>query len=923
MGVLTIGTILGIELGKFAVRDYLFSKAADIGTGKLWEEIKKHFDNNGISMESKLYNAIELSVSEFCDINFEDKDTIAPSCEIIYAAWILEGRLAENQIERAMKKLNSKYVQENASLWRNVFFKRVMEDEELYKWFLAIVSQESNNHAGKNQETLEKITRLLENHTHKLEEFENLLDENSKLTSKIKKNRVKYEDHLIKRIYQPILDGTCSLRYIYISLMGNSKKRNVMKDESVQIVDTTSYIWKWFQDDYLRMLFLHGEPGSGKSSLVKMVAATIATSNEMNGMVVFIDLHILRFVGTIPPFRVVESYMKEHTPWFFDENNNETRLLILDGLDEIKYNVYKNALLLVEELENCNWEFPYKIMVSGRTQIVLKSIENLRCEELEMLPLYLDNDKKYIIDKKNQDSKYILGQDLRQMYWNKLDEYFKIHQNMPLSNSKFDELSRSPLLLFLIVWTVKNDRMQLAELNNSAELYEKIFYYLYTRSHNRDKRDIYYLSGEYSEYQQMLRNIGGCAFRNNSRSVYIADIYEYCKKMGYQDICRHWVQKRKKDNPSKLVLFFFFREKQNGKSWDKNKSEIVFIHKTFYEYLAANAIVEFVYENTQEIDHIKSFPLMFFLLSKNEISDEIISFMCEIIENETFEVNGEKITIKLFAECVRKMIQFGFNENYPICIGDSSHYDNNAIQVQSYNEMVHTVKTYENNIMKFLKISEKISDKIMLKDKIFSNIIMSKYAFSGCKLNKISFENVHLHKTLFKNCTIKNVTFEHSIVNYADFESACFSHINFIDTCFAEAKFKSCRFIPSEDIKCFFDKLELQGVVFDNAYIKEADFSECDMTCASLENTIIINSSFSHINFTRANLRNWKIINVKFNDCVMKNAVLRDVDISQFNLNDQDILEMLATANLTGADWSKVNYLRRTQLLEKIKICIF
>lgn len=40
MGVLTIGTILGIELGKFAVRDYLFSKAADIGTGKLWEEIK-------------------------------------------------------------------------------------------------------------------------------------------------------------------------------------------------------------------------------------------------------------------------------------------------------------------------------------------------------------------------------------------------------------------------------------------------------------------------------------------------------------------------------------------------------------------------------------------------------------------------------------------------------------------------------------------------------------------------------------------------------------------------------------------------------------------------------------------------------------------------------------------------------------------
>lgn len=67
---------------------------------------------------------------------------------------------------------------------------------------------------------------------------------------------------------------------------------------------------------------------------------------------------------------VVETYIKEHSPWFFEENRKETRLLILDGLDEIKYKVYENAVELVRELKNREWKFSCRIIVSGRTQIV-------------------------------------------------------------------------------------------------------------------------------------------------------------------------------------------------------------------------------------------------------------------------------------------------------------------------------------------------------------------------------------------------------------------------------------------------------------------------------------------------------------------------------------------------------------------------
>ena len=162
-------------------------------------------------------------------------------------------------------------------------------------------------------------------------------------------------------------------------------------------------------------------------------------------------------------------------------------------------------------------------------------------------------------------------------------KYFQTEQEMPLLNSRFDELSKSPLLLFLVVWTIKHAGIQFSELKNATELYENIFRYIYTREYNRVSSDIYFKSGEYLEYQQMLRYLGGCAYRNNSRSISISAIYEYCEKMGQEDLCRRWIQKHKEDNPSKLVLFFFLRETHHEMDW--SNSEIEFIHKTFYEYL--------------------------------------------------------------------------------------------------------------------------------------------------------------------------------------------------------------------------------------------------------------------------------------------------------------------------------------------------
>lgn len=188
-----------------------------------------------------------------------------------------------------------------------------------------------NNQRSKNEETLDQIKEIL---NQPLEERKN--EEERK-----QKKCLEYEKQIKAQVQRSILNEVFCLQDIYVSLHGKRSTRNMPQNPKPIIVDTTSYIWSWFQKGDVQLLLLHGEPGSGKSSIVKMVAATIMSSQEMNGMVIFVELHKLSFSDKKSALDVVETYIKEHSPWFFEENRKETRLLILDGLDEIKYKVYE------------------------------------------------------------------------------------------------------------------------------------------------------------------------------------------------------------------------------------------------------------------------------------------------------------------------------------------------------------------------------------------------------------------------------------------------------------------------------------------------------------------------------------------------------------------------------------------------------
>lgn len=108
------------EIAGFTVIGYLTEKAADIGTGKIWIELKKKIGDKPDSFESRLYGAIEESVREYL-CKGTGEDVSAAICECIFDVWCREGYLTPERIAKILR-CYSEYAKQNDILeWYRTF----------------------------------------------------------------------------------------------------------------------------------------------------------------------------------------------------------------------------------------------------------------------------------------------------------------------------------------------------------------------------------------------------------------------------------------------------------------------------------------------------------------------------------------------------------------------------------------------------------------------------------------------------------------------------------------------------------------------------------------------------------------------------------------------------------------------------------
>ena len=900
-------TLLSLGFSKFSCGDYVISKMADIGTGKLWEEIKKRIPKNEESLESQLYDAIEASLKQYADLGY-NSDQVAAACEIIFGMWIKEGHLSEEYVKKALGYLNPNPIAgRNVKVWYRQFYGEIVERAALRDWYmLQMMGSLQEQITARDENITKQIIRYMEQQQNQKKSERNTENQQKKLQQE------KTQEKIRKQIFQSILKEDITLQQIYISMHGKLKECNMpggRLNGCSQIVDTTEYIWKWYEQEMPPLLMLHGEPGSGKSSLVKIVAATMTAREKTDGLVAFVELHRLLFVETESALETVRNYIKKEYPYFLDTACKGKRLLILDGLDEIKYKVYEKSQELVRELEMYDWSVSCACIVSGRTQIIqqVQAVEEIQCEELEIMPLFPDeyviiNEGKEVYDPHN-----LQEEDLRELYWGKLMKAFEIDYQMPLGNSRFEELSKSPLLMFLVVWTIRHTDCRFEDFKNTAELYDAIFKHIYTREYNRvSEREIYFKSKEYLEYQQMLHDLGGCAYKYNSRSVGIGQIYEYCKSMGHEELCRRWIQIHREDNPSKLVLLFFLREELDEMDWQQ--SEIEFIHKTFYEYLAAISIIEALYRSVKEPDDADMMQKLFYVLSDNVLNVEILRFMGEIIENENLYVDQKKITQKQFSKIFEDVIMRGFRKDYPFFNGRQG--EKARIEVHSYRECMDKVRIYEDNLKDIQAKFINEYTKMDLSCVDLSEADLREWQFDNVRLENSCLENSILSHVSFQNCFMADASLSMVTADKADFRNA-----DLHGTDFSGAHLATADFTRAELEDANFELADLEGAYFCKTVLNGTRFGASDLTASNFDGVMVLSADFNQADLSRADFTGAKIISANWEGCLMDGTKLDNVKLMQFDLEDNDIIEMLAEADLTYADWTGVSEAIRRELL--------
>ena len=707
------------------------------------------------------------------------------------------------------------------------------------------------------------------------------------------KNLQEYQNEIIKFSNQQVFEEDIQLEKIYIDLYGvfdNSR------DFNHEFLNVRMGLTKWVNNGNENICIVRGEPGSGKSTVMKMLAVCLAQSGHR---VIFIDLFKVNFSTKKSALDVLMEYIKKIV-WLknYDFENDVPLVMILDGLDEIRVDVWNNAIELLRELKNSIWNEHHKVIVSGRKKIMdycSAVTENIL--SVEVLPLHFGDDDNKRIDPKKL-LKY-LKDDLRVIYWNKLCEAFDIKYdvNNIILGEHLKELSTSPLLLFLLAWTIKYSDMPITRIQHSVDLYNKILNCVYTRKYNRNKKD--YEEYAYDEFQNMLSITGLCAWQNDSRNINISLMEKSCIKRGKEELFKRWVDYHKINNPSKLVLLFFFREKLNKN--DYSESEIEFIHKTFYEYLAAIAVLDELLIISKFSG--KDFQIRIFeLLSKNLLSVEIIEFIEGLLDCGTI------VSLSEYAHVISSIFPRVFNVNWPINI--SKDEIEGFVTVENYNELKQCINNIEENMIRLAEIvpnavawkKPEENIQLLLESSNLQQINLMWKSLHNTNFNGTDFSDSILTNCELYECNLKHCDFEKSLLNSCYLNSAELDNSRFTS---AHLEAASLCDVILNDVS--FNDAKLEGASFCDSTLNNVDFCGASIMAADFDNCILKNINFTDANLERANLNGIIIENVIWDNCSLKDAKLHNVKMKQFDLTNEEIKTMLLEADLDNADWEEVS----------------
>jgi uncharacterized protein YjbI with pentapeptide repeats len=687
----------------------------------------------------------------------------------------------------------------------------------------------------------------------------------------------KYSFWLQQQIDQPVFGESFSLRQVYIPLRGyyidKQSKSETLPDSETKpkhhVVMLEEYLESWLdkahKDDAIRIIC--GGPGSGKSSLTKVLAANLAEKNTVR--VVFIPLHRLNLASDLTD---AVNQFAAHTDLpdqVLHPKLSDRTLFIFDGLDELAIqgkvavaaagDFLTQAERLIQQFNHADCRI--QIIVAGREFVIQHNESQFRKPEqiLHVLPYKVEREETRIETFVYHDSQSLLAVDQRQLWWGKYGQCTgqRNIKGLPdeLSSKELLEITAQPLLNYLVALSLARGKLDFKNNPNLNQVYADLLDSIYQRVWDTSKAHPTTKRITQKQFERILEEIAISSWHGNGRTTTVSAIETRLNKSNLKSVLDQYIETLGNDPKAgitNLMTAFYFRQSA-GIAADKT---FEFTHKSFSEYLIARrflATMKRMYEKWvlfekndedgwNEIRCLKEF---FSITSETAVDEFILQFLRREIQFET-DKNQLVAMQKMFAH----LIGFSLKRGFPLeelIQGNRSTFQAEVLQARNTEEALFVAAnlcarmTQERTKIKFPTPNA------------MGNLIRRVAEQRNSETNPTLFDCLSF--TDLNDCTLHiadlyRINLENSSLQNAYLYGANLERANLVGANLVGANLRKAHFELAN-----LGRAHLGMAYLSSAYLGGANLTAANLTAANLERANLERAHLEGANLEGANLR--------------------------------------------------------------------
>lgn len=725
----------------------------------------------------------------------------------------------------------------------------------------------------------------------------NVQEEISKVSQLVneKEQWANYQKRLAELVV-PSFGTPFSCNDLYVPL--NALRAGVDKE---QVLSFDDHMNQWIEGpESFRgcgsITFLMGNPGSGKSVVLKMLARRLAIKGDVNAVLVKMKYFslgktfhssVLDYINSTPD----SSYSLTAFP------SGKPLVIILDGLDEVASkgeSTWKLAdrtiKAMVEYVERCRAETGSRVKIVATMRTSLMQVLDVKAgktaggagvEFLELLPYYVNDSYEvrhdYILRQHCEDPKNLLEEDKRIIWW---EQYESLTDQTPetMRNQIFRWDNRAMITIHPIVnhlVAVFANKIDFTDTPNKAIIYESLLRGIIERRGEGACYDrAVHKSGDLQTFEGSMpffEAAAVCAWRNPLHWE-ISDLDELARQCKKRKVGEKPDEIKKRHLRNFLIAGYIRPVSVGLGDVDQGGSEAYeFVHVSFAEYLVARVVANLLYENYGS-SYAQCKAILYEELACSSLSDNTLEFLSAKIDMDSVVPSGEmkRWIIQCFNEAVCEAPTSGTDRQFQVqfqknllalhsCLSmqgnaektnhgggiresiSVSHMDTEAFIPWLASMMDgaqtgtdRTVLTFLNGVDfgEMLHLPWSILKGSDLSYSRFSNSNLGRAKLSGANLSCAALNGADLYEADLEGANLRGAMIERAGLQLSVFREADLSHASLSFSDMWRADFRKALLVGANLFRADFRAADMRGVCMRDANCTEADFRFADLNGA-------------------------------------------------------------------------------------------